>query len=187
MVAISIGKGLVILDRDGVINRDSDDFVKSVDEWDPLPGSIDAIAALSRAGFTIAVASNQSGLARGLLDEAALAAMHVELRKLVADAGGRVDHIVVCPHGPDDGCDCRKPKPGLYLQIAAHFGVGLDGVPAIGDSLRDLEAAAAAGATPVLVRTGNGLKTEARLNGALASVAVFDDLAAAANNILLEQ
>ena len=175
---------LVILDRDGVINRDSNDFVKSADEWLPLPGSIGAIAALSADGFKIAIASNQSGLARGLFDEAALEAMHAKLRALVEAAGGNVDHIVVCPHGPDDGCDCRKPEPGLYRQIAAHFDTELDGVPVVGDSIRDLEAALAAGAKPVLVRSGNGLKTESLLRGKLVSVPVFDDLAAFARKLI---
>ena len=173
-------RGLVILDRDGVINRDSKAFVKSAGEWVPLPGSIEAIAALSGAGFTLAVASNQSGLARGLFDRAALRAMHRKLRRLVSAAGGRVDRIVVCPHGPDDGCSCRKPLPGLLHRLARHYDVPLDGVPVIGDSLRDLEAARAAGATPILVRTGNGARTESALDGELARVAVYDDLAAAA-------
>ena len=174
----------MILDRDGVINRDSKDFVKTADEWLPLPGSIDAIADLSRAGYAIAVASNQSGLARGLFDRSALDEMHEKLRGLVAKAGGRIDHIAICPHGADDDCDCRKPKPGLYRQIAEHFAVDLTGVPAIGDSLRDLQAAASAGATPVLVRTGNGKRTEVVLSGSLAAVLRFDDLAAAARSIL---
>jgi len=176
----------VILDRDGVINRDSKDFVKTVEEWIPLPGSIDAIADLSRAGYAIAVASNQSGLARGLFERSALDEMHEKLRDLVASAGGRIDHIAICPHSPDDACDCRKPQPGLYRQIAEHFAIDLAGVPAIGDSLRDLQAAASAGATPVLVRTGNGMKTEAALSGSLAAVLRFDDLAAAAKSILQE-
>ena len=172
--------GLVILDRDGVINRDSAAFVKTPDEWQPLPGSIGAIAALSQAGFTVAIASNQSGLARGLLDRKALRAMHRKLRRLVAAQGGRVDRIVVCPHGPDDGCACRKPKPGLLERLARHYDRPLRGVPVIGDSLRDLEAAAAAGASPILVRTGNGAKTEATLPEALRNIPVYDDLAAAA-------
>ena len=172
-------RGLVILDRDGVINRDSDAFVKSAQEWVPLPGSIDAIATLSSAGFTVAVASNQSGLARGLFDRAALRSMHRKLRRLVESAGGRVDRIVVCPHGPDDGCDGRKPLPGLLHRLARYYDASLDGVPVIGDSARDLEAARAAGATPILVRTGNGVRTEASLRGELASIAVYDDLAAA--------
>jgi len=173
-------KGLVILDRDGVINQDSSEFVKSVDEWLPLDGSIEAIARLSGAGFTVAVASNQSGLARGLFDKKALLAMHQKLHDLVAAAGGRVDRIVVCPHGPDDGCSCRKPKSGLLLELGQHYGVALTGVPVIGDSLRDLRAATAAGAWPILVRTGNGTKTEQELPAELSGVDVFDDLAAVA-------
>ena len=176
--------GLVILDRDGVINRDSRTFVKNVDEFVPLPGSIEAIAALSRAGVTVAVASNQSGLARGLFGRRELRGMHRKLRRLVAAAGGRVDRIVVCPHGPDDGCACRKPRPGLLLRLARHYGTTLAGVPVVGDSLRDLEAAAAAGATPILVRTGNGGRTEANLPPELRGIAVYDDLAAAARELL---
>ena len=173
-----------MLDRDGVINEESDAFVKSPDEWRPLPGSIEAISALSRGGFTIAVATNQSGLGRGLFDETTLEAMHDKFRELVAEAGGQVDLIVHCPHLPEDDCDCRKPKPGLYEQIAAHFRTSVAGVPAIGDSLRDLEAAAAAGAAPILVRTGNGLQTEAALSGELTYVPVFEDLAGAALHLL---
>lgn len=173
-------KGLVILDRDGVINRDSREFVKATDEWIPLPGSVEAIAKLSRAGYTVTVASNQSGLARGLFDRRALRAMHRKLRKLVAAKGGRIDRIVVCPHGPDDGCDCRKPRPGLLRRLARHYNADLAATPVIGDSLRDLEAAAEVGARPILVRTGNGRKTAASLTGKLAAIEVFDDLAAAA-------
>lgn len=180
MVAGTGPRGLVILDRDGVINRDSKEFVKNIDEFQPIPGSIDAIARLCAAGFTVAVASNQSGLARGLLDRRALRAMHRKLRRLVRAAGGHIDRIEICPHGPDDGCRCRKPAPGLLLRLARRYGVSLAGVPAIGDSLRDLEAAAAAGATPILVRTGNGRKTEAALSGSLRDIDVFDDLAGAA-------
>lgn len=174
---------LVVLDRDGVINRDSRNFVKSPEEFLPLPGSIDAIARLSRAGFTVAVASNQSGLARGLFDADALATMHAKLCGLVEAAGGRIDRIVVCPHGPGDGCDCRKPAPGLLLGLAAHYGIALGSVPVVGDSRRDLEAALAAGARPVLVRTGNGAETEAGLDGALAGIGVFDNLAGFADSL----
>jgi len=177
---------LVILDRDGVINRDSPDFVKSADEWIPLPGSIQAIADLSAAGFTVAVASNQSGLARGLVDRAALRAMHRKLRRLVGRQGGRVDRIVVCPHGPDDDCECRKPKAGLLLRLARHYRCDLDGVAIIGDSLRDLQAAARIGARPVLVRTGNGRTTEKQLRGEPAGTEEFDDLAAASAALLKE-
>ncbi len=180
MAAALAPRGLGILDRDGVINRDSDAFVKSPVEWLPLPGSIDAIAALSNAGYTVTVASNQSGLARGLFDRSALRAMHRKMRRLVNAAGGHVDRIVVCPHGPDGGCSCRKPLPGLLLRLAKHYDTSLDTVPVIGDSTRDLQAARAAGATPVLVRTGNGARTEASLPADLANVAVYDDLAAAA-------
>ena len=175
---------LLILDRDGVINQDSAEFVKTVDEWIPLPGSIDAIARLSQAGFRIAVASNQSGLARGLFNKNTLESMHTKLRGLVSDAGGKVDLIVICPHGPDDGCDCRKPLPGLYRQVAEYFDTTLNGVPVVGDSLRDLEAAIAVGASPVLVRTGNGIKTETALSGDLLDIPVFDDLASAATHLL---
>lgn len=179
-------KGLVILDRDGVINRDSKDFVKTVDEWLPLPGSIGAIANLSRAGYTVTVASNQSGLARGLIDRNALSAMHRKLRRLVAAEGGHIDRIVVCPHGPDEGCNCRKPKPGLLHRLGRYYSTDLDGVPAIGDSLRDLEAASASGARPILVRTGNGRKTESALDRRLAATEVFDDLAGAAAMLVRE-
>ena len=177
---------LVILDRDGVINEDSDAFVKSVDEWRPLPDSIEAIAQLSRAGFTIGVATNQSGLARGLFDEAALAAMHGKLERLVAAAGGTVSRIEYCPHGPDDGCDCRKPATALYERLARHFDVPLTGVPVIGDSRRDLEAAIAVGARPILVRTGKGRATETTLDGALTHAEVFDNLSAAASRLIAE-
>ena len=180
-------RGLVILDRVGVINRDSSSFVKTPAEWEPLPGSIEAIAALSNAGFTVAIASNQSGLARGLFDRNALRRMHRKLRRLVGAEGGRVARIEVCPHGPDDGCSCRKPEPGLLYRLGRRFGVALDGVPVIGDSLRDLEAALTAGARPILVRTGNGRKTEAALPRALADPAVFDDLAAAAAALVGER
>jgi len=182
-----LNRGLVILDRDGVINQDSAAFVKAPAEWVPLPGSILAIATLSRAGFTVAVASNQSGLARGLFDRRALRGMHRKLRRLVGADGGRVARIEVCPHGPSDGCACRKPGPGLLHRLGRHFGVALDGVPVIGDSLRDLEAARAAGARPILVRTGNGRRTEAALPATLANTEVFDDLSAAAAALIRER
>jgi D-glycero-D-manno-heptose 1,7-bisphosphate phosphatase len=177
-------KGLVILDRDGVINRDSPEFVKNADEWLPISGSIEAIAKLSKGGYTVTVASNQSGLARGLFDRNALRAMHRKLRHLVNAEGGHIDRIVVCPHGPKGGCRCRKPAPGLLLRLARHYGTSLKGVPAVGDSLRDLEAAAAAGAEPILVRTGNGTKVAESLPASLQSVPVFDNLAAVAEELL---
>lgn len=175
---------LIILDRDGVINRDSKDFVKSPDEWIPLPGSIEAIARLTERGYTVAVASNQSGLARGLFDRQTLDAMHDKMHGLVNAAGGRIDRIAVCPHGPNDGCDCRKPLPGLFVQLGEHYGQSLEGVIAVGDSLRDLKAAAAVGARPVLVRTGNGAETENKLAAELKDVEVFDSLANAADHWL---
>jgi len=177
---------LVVLDRDGVINRESVDFVKSADEWIPLAGSIEAIARLSEAGFSVAVASNQSGLARGLFDEDALTEMHGKLRSLVADAGGHIDHIAICPHGPDDNCDCRKPKPGLLHQIGEQLSVSLVDVPVIGDSLRDLQAARSACARPILVRTGNGRKTDDRLPEDLSTIEVYDDLGAAVSALLAD-
>lgn len=179
---------LVILDRDGVINADSSEFIKSLDEWQPLPGSIPAIARLCRAGFRVAVATNQSGVGRGMIAPAALAAIHRELERLVAAAGGEIAGIFWCPHVPDDHCDCRKPKTGLFRRIASQFATALAGIPAIGDSLRDLEAALAAGCRPILVRTGNGAATaqaltthpDPRLRGTL----VLDDLATAADFLI---
>ncbi len=179
-------KGLIILDRDGVINRDSKTFVKSAAEWLPLPGSIAAIARLSRAGFTVTIASNQSGLARGLFDRAALLAMHRKLRKLVAAEGGAVARIVVCPHGPDDACACRKPNPGLLLRLARHYDTELAGVPVIGDSLRDMQAALAVGARLILVRTGNGVDTESSIPADYGKMEIFDDLAAATTALIQE-
>jgi D-glycero-D-manno-heptose 1,7-bisphosphate phosphatase len=150
---------LVILDRDGVINQDSGAYVKTPDEWIALPGSLEAIARLSQAGWTVALATNQSGLARGLFDVDTLHAIHTKMHTELARAGGVIDAVFLCPHGPDDGCACRKPLPGMYLEIARRYGVDLDGVPAAGDSLRDLQAAAAAGCQPWLTLTGNGAKT----------------------------
>jgi D-glycero-D-manno-heptose 1,7-bisphosphate phosphatase len=145
---------LVILDRDGTINRDSDDFVKTPDEWIPLPGSLEAIARLTHAGWHVVIASNQSGLGRGLFDVAALNAMHTKMHRLLAALGGRIDAVFYCPHSPEESCTCRKPLPGLFEQIGARFGVPLKGVPTAGDSLRDLVAGAAAGCEPHLVLTG---------------------------------
>lgn len=178
---------LVILDRDGVINQDSDEFIKSAAEWVPLPGSIDAVARLSAAGYTVAIASNQSGIGRGLFRRDALYAMHRKLRRLAAAAGGRVDKIVYCPHAPGAGCDCRKPRPGLLKRIGAYYGCALDGVPVIGDSLRDLQAAAAVGARPVLVLTGKGRMARRELDRQGITAEVFDDLSSAVDALLKEQ
>lgn len=147
---------LVILDRDGTINQDRDDYVKAEAEWVPLPGALEAIAKLNHAGWHVVVASNQSGLGRGLFDVAALNAMHAKMHKLLATAGGRVEAIFYCPHGPEQGCRCRKPAPGLFEQIGERYGVSLHGVPTVGDTARDLIAGAAVGCEPHLVLTGKG-------------------------------
>ena len=170
---------LIILDRDGVINEDSDDYIKSVDEWQPLAGSIDAIARLSKNNYRIAVATNQSGIARGYFDMDTLMAMHEKMHQRVNDAGGVIDAVFFCPHGPDDDCECRKPKPGMYIDIGKRFRSDLKDVPVIGDSLRDLQAAEAVGARPILVRTGKGERTLNSLAGAAKGMEVYDNLAAA--------
>lgn len=177
---------LIILDRDGVINQDSDNYIKSVDEFIPLPGSLEAIARLNQAGYRVAVATNQSGVARGYYDLNTLNAMHEKLRRLLAGLGGNIDIIAYCPHAPDDGCDCRKPKPGMYIDIAKRMEHPLKGVPVIGDSLRDLQAAQAVDARPILVRTGKGERTLDKGEG-LDGVPVYDDLAAAVNALLEEE
>ncbi|MCH8959033.1 MAG: D-glycero-beta-D-manno-heptose 1,7-bisphosphate 7-phosphatase [Proteobacteria bacterium] len=174
---------LVILDRDGVINFDSDAFIKSPDEWLPIPGSLEAIARLYQAGWRVVVASNQSGVGRGLMDEDALEAIHRRMEQAVTAAGGHFDGIYYCPHHPDEGCKCRKPLPGLLNAIASHFDISLEHVPVIGDSARDLEAADAAGAEPVLVLTGNGEKTRAGLPDD-SVVPVYADLSAAVDGLL---
>jgi len=177
---------LVILDRDGVINEDSDDYIKSVDEWIPLPGSIDAIAKLSRAGFDVVVATNQSGLGRGLFTLDDLEAMHQKLVGLVEDAGGRIAGIFYCPHVPEDDCDCRKPKPGLIDAIAEVMGEAVVGCPIVGDSLRDLQAGTARGCKPILVTTGKGAQTLTKLGAdpICSATIVVADLAAAADHII---
>lgn len=177
---------LVILDRDGVINEDSDEYIKSVDEFVPIPGSVAAIARLTLAGYRVAVATNQSGVGRGLFDLPTLNAMHDKLRDLVAQQGGHVDEIVFCPHDPAAACDCRKPKPGLLKQIAEKFKTELVGVPVIGDSLRDLQSAIAVNAQPILVRTGKGERTLAQLAlvQELGDVPVYQDLSAAVDAII---
>ncbi|MCB1736487.1 MAG: D-glycero-beta-D-manno-heptose 1,7-bisphosphate 7-phosphatase [Gammaproteobacteria bacterium] len=174
---------LVILDRDGVLNEDSDAFIKSPAEWSPIAGSMRAVARLNQAGYRVVVATNQSGIARGLFDLDTLGLIHEKMRRALADVGGHVDGIFFCPHGPDDGCDCRKPLPGLFEQISQRFDVDLKAVPAIGDSLRDLKAAQAVGAVAMLVRTGKGLRTLA--NPDLdPEIPVFQDLSAAIDTIL---
>lgn len=168
---------LIVLDRDGVINEDSDDYIKSVDEWVPIPGSIEAIAALSKAGYTIAVATNQSGISRRLFDEFDLAAMHQKMCDLVEEEGGQISGVFFCPHGPDEGCECRKPGIGLLKQIESEFGTSVAGAPFVGDSAKDLLAAKLAGCQPVLVLTGKGAATRSECSdGELAGVAMHNDL-----------
>ncbi len=163
---------LIILDRDGVINQDSDDYIKSVDEWVPIAGSIEAIAALSKAGYTVVVATNQSGISRGYFDEFELAAMHQKMCSLVEEEGGEISGVFFCPHNPDDDCECRKPKTGLLKQIECEFGTSVENLPFVGDSAKDLLCAKLAGCIPVLVRTGKGDTTlaessESELDGVL--------------------
>jgi D-glycero-D-manno-heptose 1,7-bisphosphate phosphatase len=173
---------LVILDRDGVINQDSTSFIASTDGWQPLPGSLEAIAKLSQAGYHVVVATNQSAVGRGLLEMATLNAIHDKMHRAVAQAGGRIDAVFYCPHGYEDNCSCRKPKAGLLEEIGRRFNTELKGVPSIGDALRDLQAAAAAGAQPILVLTGKGQKT--RQDGDLPEgTKIYGDLAAAARAI----
>ena len=170
---------LVVLDRDGVINHDSDQYIKSPEEWKPIAGSLEAIARFTQAGYRVVVATNQSGLGRGLFDMAALNAMHDKMHKAVNQLGGRIDAVFFCPHAADASCNCRKPQPGMLREIAERFNVDLAGVAAIGDSLRDLEAASAVGARPVLVLTGKGQLTLAA-GGLPAGTEIHRDLAAAA-------
>jgi D-glycero-D-manno-heptose 1,7-bisphosphate phosphatase len=173
---------LVILDRDGVINQDSASFIKDPDEWQPLPGSLKAIAKLNQAGFHVVVATNQSAVGRSLLEMATLNAIHDKMHRAVGQAGGRIDAVFFCPHGYEDNCGCRKPKTGLLEEISRRFNTELNGVPFVGDAMRDLQCAAAAGAQPVLVLTGKGEAT--RREGELpAGTKVYADLAAAARAI----
>jgi D-glycero-D-manno-heptose 1,7-bisphosphate phosphatase len=174
---------LVLLDRDGVINEDSDAYVKSVDEWRPIPGSLEAIARLCQAGFTVAVVSNQSGLARGLFDAATLEAIHAEMERQVEAAGGRLAGVFHCPHAPEAGCECRKPRPGLLRQVEAQLGLSVAGATLVGDKPDDLELARRGGCRPVLVRTGKGAATEREGQG-LRGADVFDDLEAVVDSLL---
>jgi D-glycero-D-manno-heptose 1,7-bisphosphate phosphatase len=174
---------LVILDRDGVINQDSDQFIKNPDEWKPIPGSLEAIARLNHSGYRVVVASNQSGIGRGLFDMAALNAINDKMYRALGLFGGHIDALFYCPHAAEADCDCRKPKPGMFLDIAQRFNVSLSGVPSVGDSLRDLQAAATAGAQPILVLTGKGKKTKAA-GGLPEGTQSFADLAEAVRRIV---
>lgn len=172
----------VLLDRDGVINQDSDHFIKNPDEWKAIPGSLEAIAELSRHGYRIVVITNQSGISRGFLDLETLADIHTKMERSVHQYGGTIEAVYFCPHGPKDDCDCRKPKPGLLKRFASDYRIGLKDVPFIGDSIQDIQAALAVGARPYLVKTGKGLLTLAACPELL--VPVFDDLYDAAQFIL---
>ena len=174
---------LVILDRDGVINFDSEHFIKSPAEWKPIPGSLEAIARLSQAGYRVVIATNQSGIGRGLFDMDTLNAIHEKMHRAVQAQGGRIDAVFYCPHASAANCTCRKPRPGMFERIGACFNADLSGAYAIGDSLRDLQASAAVGALPILVLTGKGEKTLAEGN-LPAGTLVFNDLTAAVEHIL---
>jgi len=174
---------LIILDRDGVINFDSDQFIKSPEEWKPIPGSLEAIARLNQAGYRVAVATNQSGIGRGLFDMPTLNAIHDKMHKQLAQVGGRVDAIFFCPHTNESNCECRKPKSGMIEEVAIRFGVSLKGVPAVGDSLRDLESADRLGAQPYLVLTGKGTKTQAK-GGLPEGTLIYPDLASVVSSLL---
>jgi len=172
----------VILDRDGTINVDSDDFIKSPEEWLPLPGSLEAISLLNRHGFKVVVISNQSGVARGLFDFATLEAIHAKMKQMANDAGGEIETIYFCPHGPNDACDCRKPKDGLFRRFMADYSVDLSKIYAVGDSFRDLQAAESAGTKPILVKTGKGENT--LLKHPELNLPIFENLYDAANFIV---
>ncbi len=174
---------LIILDRDGVINNDSDDFIKTPAEWEPIEGSLEAIAKLTYAGYRVVVITNQSGIARGLLDVDTLSRIHSKMRRMISQVGGKLEAILYCPHGPDDGCSCRKPLGGAFKELEHRLRIDLKDVPAIGDSLRDLQAAQSVGAKPILVKTGKGQRTLADPN-LLDSVPVYADLAAAVDALL---
>jgi D-glycero-D-manno-heptose 1,7-bisphosphate phosphatase len=176
-------KKVVVLDRDGVINVDSEAFIKSPDEWVALPGALEAIARLNQAGYRVAIATNQSGIGRGLFDMNALNAMHLKMHRMAALVGGRIDAVFFCPHTADDHCECRKPKPGMLKMIAERFEVDPRDTPVVGDALRDLQAGAALGFAPHLVLTGKGAKTLAA-GGLPEGTIVHDDLRAFALDFL---
>lgn len=182
---------LIILDRDGVINYDSPEFIKSEDEWLPIAGSLEAIARLNANGFTVVVATNQSGIARGFYDLSTLERIHQKMHNALGRIGGEIDNIFVCPHGPRDNCLCRKPAPGLFYQIAENYDINFKDmiVPAVGDSLRDLQAAQTAGCHPMLTLTGNGAETAEKLTEMpdLKYIEIFRDLSEAVEALLSKQ
>jgi D-glycero-D-manno-heptose 1,7-bisphosphate phosphatase len=179
---------LAILDRDGVINFDSDQYIKSPAEWRPIPGSIEAIARLHQAGYRIAVATNQSGIGRGMIDMTSVNAVHQHMMKLLSEKGGRIDAVFFCPHAATEQCECRKPAPGLMHDIGERYGVELGAVPMVCDTLRDLEAARAAGCQPHLVRSGRAAvaddATIAQWLEAVPGTKVHKDMAAFAEHVI---
>ena len=179
----------ILLDRDGVINRDSDDFIKSVDEWQPIPGSLEAIALLHRHGYRVVVLTNQSGVARGLFSLATLNELHRHMLDETKKKGGLIEAVFFCPHGPDDNCSCRKPATGMFRDVADRLKIEMSGVPAVGDSMRDLQAARDVGALPILVKTGKGKRTLKMLKKndsplSLEEVIDFKDLASFTDALL---
>ncbi len=185
MVMMAMQSNLIILDRDGVINHDSDAYIKSSDEWTPIDGSLAAIARLNHAGYIVTIASNQSGIGRGYFSLESLTAMHAKMDALLEREGGRIDAVFFCPHKPDDSCHCRKPKPAMLLEIGQRFNVSLGNVFFIGDTVSDMKAAYASEANPLLVRTGKGEKAEMILKAECrVDVPVYDDLSSAVDAIL---
>ncbi len=177
---------LVILDRDGTLNQDSAEFIKTPEEWLPLPGALEAIARFNHAGWHVVIASNQSGLGRGLFDVSMLNAIHAKMHKMLAAVGGRVDAVFYCPHAPDEGCHCRKPESGLFEQIGERYGVDLRGVPTAGDTARDVLAGARVGCEPHLVLTGKGAAYRGRRlpHNFPKATQVHEDLAALADFLI---
>ena len=182
---------LVVLDRDGVINKDSPDFIKTPDEWIPIKGSLEAIARLSQAGYEVVIVTNQSGIGRKLFSADDLTKIHVRMIDFVGQYGGKIQKILFCPHHPDDGCACRKPLTGMYDDLAKRLSINFNGVYSVGDSVRDLIAAQSAGANPVLVKTGNGRKSLKEINAneqlGLSTAPVFDNLAGFVDALLKQE
>jgi len=175
----------ILLDRDGVINHDSDDYIKSPEEWTPIDGSLEAIALFNQHGYKVVVITNQSGLSRGYYNEATLSEIHQKMDQLTAAKGGEIEAIFICPHGPDDNCDCRKPKPGLLNSFAKQYNTALTDIYFIGDKLGDIQAAKSAGAKPMLVKTGKGLSTLTK-NPEI-NAPIFENLYDAAKFIISEK
>jgi len=176
---------LIILDRDGVINEDSDSYIKSAEEWIAIPGSLEAIARLNHSGYRVVVASNQSGIGRGLFTVDDLNKMHTKMQRELGRVGGQIEGVFFCPHNPNEGCRCRKPLPGLFEQIARRLDVDLHSIPSVGDSIRDVKAAQVVGASPILVLTGKGKRTVTEHSAELQGIPIFFDLAAVADTMTL--